>query len=163
MKRFTWMMVVLLLCGFAGSTISSCKKKEQKTASAEMAADTNRLRKEIKKKIKDKVRRQNVLILIDDVDRYRSQMTLAWLEMSHTLQKNPTMTRDEVEAEVAKFEEIRLEALRNMAKARVAMRQYVTEEEWKALFPPPKKKKDDGKKGDDAEPEATPEKPESEE
>ncbi len=150
----TRMLVILMLCGMAGSAISSCKKKEQKTATAEMAADTNKLRKQVKKKIKDKVRKENVLILVDDVDRHRAQMTLGWLEMQNAMQKNPTMSREEVEAEVAKFEQLRLEALRNMAKSRVAMRQFITEKEWKQLFPPPKKKTEDKKEDGETEEEA---------
>jgi hypothetical protein len=148
MKRLTKIVLILVLCGFAGSAISSCKKKGPKTAGAEMAAHTQTLRKHVKKVIKDKLRRENVLILVDDVDRYRAQMTLAWLNMQQKMQKNINLSREEVQAEVDIFEEARVAALQNMAKARLAMREYVTAEEWKKLFPEPKKKKDDEKAGD---------------
>jgi hypothetical protein len=151
MKRMTKIVLVLVLCGFAGSAISSCKKKGPKTAGAEMAANTQTLRKHVKKVIKDKLRRENVLILVDDVDRHRAQMTLAWLNMQQKMQKNPNLSREEVQAEVKKFEEARMAALQNMAKARMAMREYVTAEEWKKLFPEPKKKKKDDKKAGDSE------------
>ncbi|MCP4197944.1 MAG: hypothetical protein GY762_12415 [Proteobacteria bacterium] len=157
MKRISKIVLVLMLCGFAGSAISSCKKKGPKTAGAEMAAHTQALRKQVKKVIKDKLRRENVMILVDDVDRYRAQLTLAWLNMSHNMQKNPNLSREEVQVEVDKFEEARVESLQNMAKARLAMREYVTAEEWKKLFPEPKKKKKDDEKSEKTEDSAEPE------
>jgi hypothetical protein len=157
MKRMTRIVLVLVLCGFAGSAISSCKKKGPKTAGAEMAAHTQTLRKHVKKVIKDKLRRENVFILVDDVDRYRAQMTLAWLNMQRNMHKNPNMSREEVQAEVKKFEEARVESLQNMAKARLAMREHVTAEEWKKLFPEPKKKKKDDEKSEKTEDGAEPE------
>jgi Spy/CpxP family protein refolding chaperone len=160
MTRVTRLVLILVLCGLAGSTISSCKKKgkETKSASAEYAANTSALRKRVKKQIKDKIRKQNVMILVDDVDRARAKLTVAWLDMQHRLQKNPTMSREEVEAEVKTFEGLRVAALQEMAKSRLAMRKYITAEEWKKLFPEPKKKKGDDKA---AEPEDTKTEPES--
>lgn len=135
MKRVTYVMLILALCGLA---IYSCKKI--KTSSAEAAENTAELRNRVKKQIKDKIRRDNVLILVDDVDRLRSKVTLAWLDMQNQTQKNPSMTREEVEAELEKFEELRLNALTDMAKARLAMRKYITVEEWTKLFAEKKKK-----------------------
>jgi hypothetical protein len=163
MKRVTYMVFVLALCGLA---ISSCKKKgkETKSASAEIAADTSELRKQVKKKIKDKIRRDNVLILVDDVDRIRGKLTLAFLDMQHKMQKNPTMSREEIEAIFKDFEGLRMDALREMATARLAMREHVNEEEWKKIFPEKKKKEDaDEAPGETGEEEPGGEVPEAEE
>jgi hypothetical protein len=46
-----------------------------------------------------------------------------------------------MEALIAEFVVVRVDAMKAMANARFEMRQHITEKEWKKLFPPPKKKK----------------------
>jgi hypothetical protein len=143
MKRITRMVLIVSLCGLAGSALSSCKKKATPSTSAEIADNTSELRKQVKKQIKNKTRREKVFLLLDDVYRLQGRLALAFLEMQNRLRKNTNISDEDIEAEFADFAEARVYALREMATTRLEMRNYITEKEWKALFPEPKKKKDD--------------------
>jgi hypothetical protein len=122
--------------------ISSCKKKGTPATSVEIAANTSELRKRVKKKIKNKTRRDKVFLLVDDAHRIRGRLTLAFLEMQNRLQNNPAVSQQDIEAEFADFAEARVYALREMARMRLEMRKHITEKEWKDLFPEKKKKED---------------------
>jgi hypothetical protein len=149
--------LILALCGLAGSALSSCKKKGPKTASAELAANTTALQKQVKKVIKGKTRRENVLLLLDDADRIREKLTLAFLDLQHKVRKDPQISRGDFEAVLVEFAVIRKDAIKASANTRLEMRNYINEKEWKKLFPKPKKKKGDENTPESGDTETAPE------
>jgi hypothetical protein len=151
MKRAVSMALVIVCCGLA---ISACKKKGPKTATAQMAADTTALRKQVKKVVKNKVRREKVMLLVGDIDRTRGQLTLAFFDMQKKIRKDPHIPRADLEALIAEFVVVRVDAMKALANARFEMRQHITEKEWKKLFPPPKKKMDKDKAAEETSEEA---------
>jgi hypothetical protein len=86
-----------------------------------------------------------VLLLLDDADRIRGKLTLAFLDMQHKVQKDPQISREDFEAALVEFAVIRRDAIKASASKRLELRKYINEKEWKKLFPKPKKKKGDEK------------------
>jgi hypothetical protein len=134
MKRSSGTIAIVLLCGLAGSAISSCKKKAPETASAKFAVNTVTLRERAHAIIKNKVRRQNVLILLNDTDRVREEMILSFLKTQHRIQKDPDMPRAEYEELIRTFDNARSKALRKIASARMTLRTHLSKSEWQILF-----------------------------
>ncbi len=143
MKRVTRLVLILLLCGFAGLAISSCKKKGPKIVSAEIATDTIDVRTLAEKTIKNKIRRNNVLMLLDDIDRAREEAALVFLDLQRKVQNNPAISREDYDAVLQELALSRANVLRKIASARMTMRTYVTKAEWQTLFTKEKKKKED--------------------
>jgi hypothetical protein len=134
MKRTIQIAVITVLCALAGLAISSCKKKGPKTASAEIAVDASDLRKQVEKTIKNKIRRGHVLMLVDDIDRTREEVMLLFLNLQKKVHKDPSMVREDYDAVLQEFAVARVNSLRKIASARITMRTYVTEAEWRELF-----------------------------
>jgi hypothetical protein len=139
------MAVVAVLCAMIGSAMSSCKKKGPKTASAEIAVDVSDLRKQVEKTIKNKIRRDYVLMLVDDIDITREEVMLLFLNLQQKVHKDPSMVREDYDAVLQEFAVARVNSLRKIASARITMRTYVTDAEWRELFPK-KKATEDGDK-----------------
>ena len=151
MKRIIPIAVLCISCCLA---IAACKKRGGKPTAepiAQVAEDTEKVRKRIKKNVKDKLRREELYLLVDDIELARGKLTMTFLKAQQGMLKRPDITVEEAQAIYKDFQTMRVDALWEMARLRLEMRKVATEKEWNAVFV----KKNKGKKVEADETEGT--------
>jgi hypothetical protein len=128
----------------------------------QLSAVANQLKKEVKKQVKDRTRRDKALLLIDDMFLSKAKYAKEFFRVQNLLLSNPDLTRKEANAMAADFAKVRIDTLREGAALKIQMREHVTEQEWTAIFKKMKKKKKKGKAEPTDDTEPAPKKAESE-